>query len=81
MFDYGMMIMFKECFSWLGCKEIWLPVYILDEDEEDTEQESDDSHDGRDKTVFKVTCGAIAGMLHRERFASGLLREWMNDSS
>uniref|UniRef100_A0A4W5MG90 Nuclear body protein SP140-like protein n=1 Tax=Hucho hucho TaxID=62062 RepID=A0A4W5MG90_9TELE len=29
------------------------------------------SHGGGKKSVFKVTCGAINGMLHKDRFASG----------
>ena len=29
------------------------------------------SHCGVKKSVFKVTCGAINGMLHKDRFASG----------
>uniref|UniRef100_A0A4W5MG23 Nuclear body protein SP140-like protein n=1 Tax=Hucho hucho TaxID=62062 RepID=A0A4W5MG23_9TELE len=29
------------------------------------------SHGGGKKSVFKVTCGAMNGMLHKERFASG----------
>ncbi|XP_029294355.1 nuclear body protein SP140-like protein [Cottoperca gobio] len=40
--------------------------------EEPTEQQPEASNDG-DKKVFKVTCGAVAGTLHRKRFASGNL--------
>ncbi|XP_038836895.1 nuclear body protein SP140-like protein isoform X2 [Salvelinus namaycush] len=42
-------------------------------DQANTAEESSTggSHCGVKKTVFKVTCGAINGMLHNDRFASG----------
>ncbi|XP_029997976.1 LOW QUALITY PROTEIN: nuclear body protein SP140-like protein [Sphaeramia orbicularis] len=39
---------------------------------EQTEEQSDDREDVH-KTVFKVTCGDVAAMLHKERFVSGIL--------
>ncbi|XP_029998105.1 nuclear body protein SP140-like protein [Sphaeramia orbicularis] len=39
---------------------------------EQTEEQSDDREDVH-KTVFKVTCGDVAAMLHKKRFASGIL--------
>ncbi|XP_059204937.1 nuclear body protein SP140-like protein isoform X2 [Centropristis striata] len=41
-----------------------------EETEEQTEQQPGVSHDSK-KTVFKITCGALAATLHKKRFASG----------
>lgn len=46
---------------------------ITDEEgeaEAQTEEQPEASHDSS-KKVFKVTCGAVAGTLHKKRFASG----------
>ncbi|XP_026212392.1 nuclear body protein SP140-like [Anabas testudineus] len=46
---------------------------VTDEDEEveePTEQQQEDEDD-KSQTVFRVTCGAEAGTLHKKRFASG----------
>lgn len=40
-----------------------------EEGENQTEQQPETSHDSR--KVFTVTCGAVAGTLHKKRFASG----------
>ncbi|XP_056144319.1 nuclear body protein SP140-like protein [Lampris incognitus] len=40
-------------------------------EEEETEPIPGSSHVSRGKTVFNVTCGAKAGILHKTRFASG----------
>ncbi|XP_033182003.1 LOW QUALITY PROTEIN: uncharacterized protein LOC113159755 [Anabas testudineus] len=43
-------------------------------EEEETEEKMKQQREGHDqsKTVFKVTCGAVAGTLHKSRFASGV---------
>uniref|UniRef100_UPI003AAA474F uncharacterized protein sp100.1 isoform X2 n=1 Tax=Centroberyx gerrardi TaxID=166262 RepID=UPI003AAA474F len=41
------------------------------EEEDAALQEPGGSNDSSSKTLFKVTCGAAAGTLHKDRFASG----------
>ncbi|XP_026212366.1 nuclear body protein SP140-like [Anabas testudineus] len=43
-------------------------------EEEETEEQMKQQQEGHDqsKKVFKVTCGALAGTLHKSRFASGV---------
>ncbi|XP_045930106.1 nuclear body protein SP140 isoform X3 [Micropterus dolomieu] len=48
-------------------------AHVTDEEgeaEAQTEEQPEASHDSS-KKVFKVTCGAVAGTLHKKRFASG----------
>ncbi|KAM7386540.1 hypothetical protein PAMA_009241 [Pampus argenteus] len=40
-------------------------------DEEGETEEQPETGSGSSKTVFKVTCGPVAGTLHKKRFASG----------
>ncbi|KAM4634615.1 uncharacterized protein sp100.1 isoform 2-T2 [Polymixia lowei] len=51
--------------------EIGCSTESSDTEEEEEEEEPDGGHDRRNKPVFKVTCGTIAGTLHKVRFASG----------
>lgn len=51
-------------------------MYITDEEEP---EETDDYDSGN--TVVKVTCGAVAGTLHVNRFASGICLELISTIS
>ncbi|XP_040917672.1 nuclear body protein SP140-like protein isoform X2 [Toxotes jaculatrix] len=46
---------------------------VTDEEEESEEQteQRPEAADSKSRTVFKVTCGDVAGTLHQKRFASG----------
>ncbi|XP_029491329.2 nuclear body protein SP140-like isoform X1 [Oncorhynchus nerka] len=42
-----------------------------DENDDDEEEEEEEEAEQEKEEIFKVTCGAINGMLHKDRFASG----------
>uniref|UniRef100_A0A8C8JGL6 Nuclear body protein SP140-like protein n=1 Tax=Oncorhynchus tshawytscha TaxID=74940 RepID=A0A8C8JGL6_ONCTS len=42
-----------------------------EENDDDEEEEEEEEAEQEKEEVFKVTCGAINGMLHKDRFASG----------
>ncbi|XP_029913480.1 nuclear body protein SP140-like protein [Myripristis murdjan] len=42
-----------------------------EEEEESPQQSPGGSHDSNNKKVFRVTCGALTGTLHKSRFATG----------
>lgn len=50
-----------------------LHVPVVDEEEETEDEIEQQQDDGRRKMVFKITCGAVAGTLHKKRFASGMI--------
>lgn len=44
-------------------------MHVSNTDEERETEEEPETSDGQ--TMFKVTCGALVGTLHKNRFASG----------
>uniref|UniRef100_A0A671WMG1 SP110 nuclear antigen, tandem duplicate 3 n=1 Tax=Sparus aurata TaxID=8175 RepID=A0A671WMG1_SPAAU len=61
---------FKNWKSSIRCAGTTLGKLIQEETEEQTKRQSEARHDSGRK-VFRVTCGALTGTLHKHRFASG----------
>lgn len=57
-------------FRWLSCHRVNYTLNMPTDEEEQTEWQSEARHDSGRK-VFRVTCGALTGTLHKHRFASG----------
>lgn len=73
---YSVIFMMEALLDTHGCVTYYLHnVSVLDEEEAE-EQTVQQPEAGLSNTkVFKVTCGGLAGTLHKKRFASGILKK------
>lgn len=70
---YSVIFMMEALLVMHGCVTYYLHnVSVLDEEEQTVQQ----PEAGLSNTkVFKVTCGGLAGTLHKRRFASGIVKK------